>query len=267
MATAETWKVQGNEALRQGQLDEAIRCFTEGLALDQGHAVLFSNRSAVYGQMGSWTEALADADKAIECRPGWGKAFTRRGVALYHQGRYEDAIRAYNDALKLEPGNEEHPKTISMIQSAWKASEQNCLGEEQLTRGKVALALPFFEEASKLDPQCALYWSNLSHAHRLLRQLDLASKEADQVISLRPKWHKGYQRKAEVLYDDHQFEKSAATFAYALQIEPNNDQLNQGFTKAQGELFRTQKRETPSSPTSPASPKGPLDSIKNFFGF
>ena len=258
--SSEEWKEKGNVALREGKLEEAIQCFTNGIEIDPANAILYSNRSAAYGQQGSWTTALQDADRTIELRPEWGKAHSRRGLALYRQGRYEEALQSYNTALHFDPTNSDIPKILSTVQSSWKASEQNCLGEEQLSRGKHSVALPFFEEAAKLDPQCALYHSNLSHTYLCLRKFQPATKAAEKVISLRPQWHKGYQRKGEVLHQEGKYQEAAQIFAYALQIEPKNDQLNHAFTRTQAEIFRANQYKKD-------EPKGVLDSIKDFFGF
>ena len=66
-------KAEGNKALAAENYEEALRLYTEALTLDDNNAVLYSNRSAAYTKAGQYKEALTDAEKAIEVKPGWVK--------------------------------------------------------------------------------------------------------------------------------------------------------------------------------------------------
>ena len=58
------------------------------------HAPARSNLAAAHLKLNQPAEALAQADRAVELRPDWGKGHFRRGCALEAQGDLEQASRA-----------------------------------------------------------------------------------------------------------------------------------------------------------------------------
>lgn len=105
MTLAEEAKKRGNEAWTSGDFAEAIKQFTEAIELDGKNAVYYSNRSAAYLSSGKIDEALSDAKKAVNLRPDWGKAYSRKGAALFWKKRYSEAIDTYRLGLEKEPTN------------------------------------------------------------------------------------------------------------------------------------------------------------------
>ncbi|XP_021199233.3 stress-induced-phosphoprotein 1 [Helicoverpa armigera] len=100
-------KEKGNAALSWGKFDEAVKYYTEAIALDPQNHVLYSNRSAAYAKDENYAAALADADQTIALNPTWSKGYSRKGSALAYLGRHDEAIEAYEKGLELEPGNEQ----------------------------------------------------------------------------------------------------------------------------------------------------------------
>uniref|UniRef100_A0A2A4JPQ5 Stress-induced-phosphoprotein 1 n=1 Tax=Heliothis virescens TaxID=7102 RepID=A0A2A4JPQ5_HELVI len=100
-------KEKGNAALSWGKFDEAVKYYSEAIALDPKNHVLYSNRSAAYAKDENYAAALADANETIALNPTWSKGYSRKGSALAFLGRHEEAIEAYEKGLELEPGNEQ----------------------------------------------------------------------------------------------------------------------------------------------------------------
>jgi len=117
MSSAEELKAKGNKALQSGNVKEAIDCYTEAIQKDGSNKVYFSNRSAAYMKSEDFRSALSDGEKAIELAPTWAKGYSRKGAALYALARFEEAKIAYEEASKLEPGNQTFKDEITRCAS------------------------------------------------------------------------------------------------------------------------------------------------------
>lgn len=105
--TAHRKTEEGNRLYEEGQLDDALRSYTEAqvaapdapeLLYDIGN-VLYRNEDLVSAEE-AYAKALATAP------PGWaGSAAYNHGNALFAQERFEDAASSYRRALEFDPGD------------------------------------------------------------------------------------------------------------------------------------------------------------------
>ena len=86
-------RAQGNDAFVMGDMKKAIAAYSRGIAASPGDARGYSNRAAVLIATGNPSGALADAKRAAQIEPEWGKARARVGEALTALGRHEEAAR------------------------------------------------------------------------------------------------------------------------------------------------------------------------------
>ena len=79
-----------------------------------------------------------------------------KGNALYGQGKYDEAIKAYDETIKLDPN----------FAMAW-----NNRGAALNNLGKYGEAIKACDEALRLDPNDALAWNNKGNALNYLGQV------------------------------------------------------------------------------------------------
>ncbi|MEA2045640.1 MAG: tetratricopeptide repeat protein [Euryarchaeota archaeon] len=75
-----------------------------GPALGQEHTASdwFDKGGALYG-LGDYTEAIRCYDEAIRINPQYTDAWNNKGLALGDLGRYDEAIDCYDKSIKIDP--------------------------------------------------------------------------------------------------------------------------------------------------------------------
>ena len=98
-------KAEGNQHFSTGEYSPALPLYSkaiemlEGAGEDAALAIILCNRSAAYLKLGQSASALTDAERAGALGGGM-KAHFRRGEALLSMRRYEEALEAFEAALK-----------------------------------------------------------------------------------------------------------------------------------------------------------------------
>ena len=124
------FKNQGNQALGQGNTDEAIRLYTEAIKCDPSQYVFYSNRSAAYTKKEDYDNAIKDAEKAISLNPSFPKSYSRLGFALWKLGRIEEARQAYQRGIRSCTDNQALKENLaSLDQSNPSSSSSSTSGQ------------------------------------------------------------------------------------------------------------------------------------------
>ena len=116
--SAASFKDAGNKALQAGDLDGAIKAYTEAIALDPSDAVFYSNRSAAYMKKEDYENALLDGEKCVELKPTWSKGICRKAAAQHGLRLYEAALDTYENGLVQCPGDDSLLSGIKEVQKA-----------------------------------------------------------------------------------------------------------------------------------------------------
>lgn len=100
---AQAAKAKGNTEFQAKNFKEAIKHFTEAISFDGSDHVFYSNRSACYASLEEYEKALTDGTKCVSLKPDWPKGYTRKGLAEFFLGKYDDSSETYKAGLKLAP--------------------------------------------------------------------------------------------------------------------------------------------------------------------
>ena len=88
---AAAFKAKGNAEFSGKRFREAITFYTSALAQDPFNHVFYSNRSACFAEEDECEDALRDGARCVVLAPAFAKGYSRKGLALYHLGRYPEA--------------------------------------------------------------------------------------------------------------------------------------------------------------------------------
>jgi len=94
---------KAEDSLRKGKLNDAARCLEKALTLWPRFAEALTLRAVVEHTQNSSDLAEADAQKAIEYDPNYGKAYAVLGSIYTDSKRWDDAFRALDHGIAVAP--------------------------------------------------------------------------------------------------------------------------------------------------------------------
>ncbi|MDH3929743.1 MAG: tetratricopeptide repeat protein, partial [Deltaproteobacteria bacterium] len=117
---SEAYRNRGLAWAKKGEFDQAISDFTKAVEINPGDGQAYYNRGTVWAEKGALKWGLTDAEKALSLEPN-NKTFQklvtavqgmivakkrnrfRQGASFLESGKYNEAIKAFSDAIELSP--------------------------------------------------------------------------------------------------------------------------------------------------------------------
>ena len=100
---AEMYNTRGVAFSLKGKYDSAIRDYTGAINLNPDFASAYSNRGAAYKEIGNFNSAIEDCTIAIDLNPNFVSAYANRGGTYSSKGDIDCAIKDYNKVISLDP--------------------------------------------------------------------------------------------------------------------------------------------------------------------
>jgi len=244
------WKRLGDEAFGRGDYFSALRAYSRRLdeALAQGEdgsqdaAIVLSNSSACFAKLGCHEEALADARRALELRPDWGRAWSRAGYAASMLGadRMQEAMDCYLKAVEFDPTGANvdalHAVARKVRQpSGDDAHKEKELGNEAMRVRELGAAVARYTVGIALAPgggkednslefelvRSALY-ANRAKAFSRIRNWTAAVADGKRAVLEKANFPKARNALGAALLGAGFTEQAYTEYGMALVMEPNN---------------------------------------------
>lgn len=113
---AESLKNEGNRLMKEEKYQEALNTYSKAINLDATNPVFYCNRAAAHSRLGDYQNAANDCRMSLRYDPNYSKAFGRLGLACSKMNKYEQSLEAYQNALRIEPDNQDYKNNMSVAQ-------------------------------------------------------------------------------------------------------------------------------------------------------
>lgn len=177
---------------QSGQLKNAESVYRQVLAVDGSNANAWCFLAMSCHDQGRYEEAVTAYQSALQFRPKFPVALSNLGNTYKAMGRLDEAVGSCQAALRLKPDYH---------------TAYNNLGVALVAQGKLVEAAECFENALKYAPQDAVAHANLSAA--LVRQgrLDEARHNSEQALRINPAYAEAHKNQAIVWLLQGDFER------------------------------------------------------------
>lgn len=252
-AQQEQFKTKGNDAFKVKNYREAIIAYTQAIDIDprsEAASALYSNRAASYSALNQHKEALADAEACIALRPDWLKGHYRKAVALEALGKLDDALAAFDDALRTEPNNADVQERLNNLRLAIKErnekavpgamrtpEEAKMIGNSLFKTGKYEKAIEFYTRAIDLSPgdteEKASYFCNRAACHQQVHAYKSVISDCESALAINPNHAKALLRRAIALEGLEKWQRALDDYNRVNQLTPGLSNVSQGILRCQ----------------------------------
>ncbi|KAI9022487.1 hypothetical protein DFJ74DRAFT_93060 [Hyaloraphidium curvatum] len=259
-AASDKEKEIANGLYKNKKFDEALEHYEKALELDPSNIAAFSNKSAVYFEMGKYQDAIKTCEDAIEAgrehRADYtliAKLFGRMGNAYLKLDDLDNAIKFFNKSLT------EHrtPDILTKLRDTEKLKTQRAKdayrdpalaeaarerGNDFFKKGQWPDAVKEYTEAIKRNEDDPRSWSNRAACYIKLMSIPEAEKDVEEALKRDPEFVKAYIRKAQCQMARRDFVKAMETLEVARSKDKdgkNSVEIGQQAAKAQGMLYQS----------------------------
>jgi lipoprotein NlpI len=164
-----------------GYWKNSITLFDHVLEVTHNNWLITNNRGLAYKNLGDYPQAIKDFDEAIRIKPEYAEAYYNRGLAHKALGNAGQAIADYSRAISIKPNMAEAYN-----------NRGNAYGES----GDCNLALMDFNAALEINPSFAEAYMNRGNAYNCLGNYQQAIEDYGRAIEKKPDYAASYYNRA-----------------------------------------------------------------------
>ena len=203
---------QAATLMAKGDGAQAAEKYSEAIAIFPTSPIPYLNRGTAYASFGKLTEAVADADKALNLLgnglhpPNYSAvAYIIKGSVSQSKGELQAAVDAFSKAIEFDQTE---------------AKSWNNRGNAYLQLKQFAEARKDYDKAIELDPTIALFWVNRSSVNLRLKDYSASLKDVEEALRLDKSSDSGYYTRGNVYTEQQKYDLALTDYNQAIALRP-----------------------------------------------
>ncbi len=188
--------------------------FRHALEVTGNNQIAYNNLGEALDKKGQTDEAIRQYQEAIRLKPAFAEAHNNLAAALDARGQTDEAIGHYQEAIRLKPAF---------------AEAHNNLGSALFKQGRTEAAIHQFQEVLRQKPDSAEAHYGLGKALAMTGQTDEAIRQYQEAIRQEPGFAEAHNNLGIALDEEGQTEEAIRQYQEAIRQEP-------GFAEAHNNL-------------------------------
>jgi protein O-mannosyl-transferase len=189
-----------------GYWQDSEALFRHALEVTENDYLAHNNLGVALDAKGQSDEAIRQYQEAVRLKQDYAPASYNLGVTLYKKGQMDEAIVQLQEAIRLEPDY---------------AEAHNNLGNALFMKGHIEEAIRQYQETLRLKPDYAEIHNNLGNALAMKGQTDEAIRQYQEALRLKPDHAQAHYNLGNILLKQGETNEAIRQFLEALRLKPD----------------------------------------------
>ena len=190
-----------------GYWKNSIEICNHALQVTKDNYLAHINLGSALFDEGKTEEAIAHYSEAISIMPNIILSYNKRGIAYAKLGRHQRALEDFNKAISLKPDD---------------AISYNCRGNAYAELGQYQMAIEDYNKTIRLKPDNADAYNNRGTIYTKLGQYQMAIEDFNNAIRLKPDNAAAYNSRGAIFIKFGQYQMAIEDLNNTIRLKPDD---------------------------------------------
>ena len=190
---------------------------------NKGILLNYARLSYIFIELGKFEKAIDACNEALKIDPNLAWTYVTRGIAYGRSSQYDKAIEDFNEAIELDPPDAD-PYTNRGIAYAKLNQHERAIED--------------YSKAIELNPNLVDAYTHRGIAYAELNKYERAIEDYNKAIELNPNLAEAYYNRGNVYVELNKYERAIEDYNKAIELNPNLAEAYGNRGKAHSEIGR-----------------------------